>query len=156
ALARPDNRVGWVLLAGAAAWGVGDGLYEWAYRGIVTAPGSVAGASGLAVAGFTLRGLGWLVIALAVPALLPDGRLPGPRRRQLRWTMGFTVVANTVGGALAPDIESTDLRTVSWHNPLPVPAVVGQLGDAAAALSLPLLAICFGSVVVAMVVRSRR
>jgi signal transduction histidine kinase len=156
ALARPDNRVGWVLLAGAIAWGVGDGLYEWAYRGIVAAPGSVAGASGLAVAGFTVRGLGWLVIALAVPALFPDGHLAGPRWRWLGWTIGATVLANTVGGALAPDIESTDLHAVGWHNPLPVPAVVGRLGDTAAALSLPLLAICFGSVVVAMVVRSRR
>jgi signal transduction histidine kinase len=155
-LARPDNRVGWVLLAAATAWGVGDGLYEWAYRGIVVAPGSVPGASGLALAGFPLRGLGWLLIALAVPALFPDGRLPGPRWRWLGWAIGVAVVANTIGGALSPDVESTDLHAAGWHNPLPLPSVVGRLGDVVAALTLPLLAVCFGAVVVAVVVRSRR
>jgi signal transduction histidine kinase len=155
-LARPDNRVGWLLLAGAVAWGAGDGLYGLAYRGIVTAPGTVAGAGGLAVAGFTLRGLGWLVIALAVPAVFPDGRLPGTRWRWLGITIGAAIAANTLGGALAPDVESTDLRTAGWHSPLPVPAWAGRAGDAAAALTLPVFAVCFIAIVVAMVVRSRR
>jgi signal transduction histidine kinase len=156
ALARPDNRVGWLLLGASCAWGVGDGLYQTAYHGLITAPGSVAGAGWLALVGFSLRGLGWLVIALGVPALFPDGRLPGRRWRWLGWTISAAIIGNVVGGALAPDVESTDLHNIGWRSPLPVPAVVGRVGDGMAALTLPLIAVGLGGIVAAMIARSRR
>ncbi len=155
-LARPDNRTGWLLLAGAGAWGVGEGLYDAAVHGIVAAPGSVPAAGALAVIGAPLRGLGWLVIALAVPAVFPDGHLPGPRWRWLGWLVVAAAIAGTVGQALSSDVESDELHAAGWHSPLPVPAVVARFGDLLSVVSLPLLAVGLGGVVAAMVTRSRR
>lgn len=51
ALAVPGNRVGWLLLAAAAAMGAGLALTEAGVHGVVTAPGSVPGASSVAAFG---------------------------------------------------------------------------------------------------------
>jgi signal transduction histidine kinase len=156
ALARPDNRVGWVLVLAAGAWGAGQGCYDAGIRGIVTAPGSVAGAGALAVTGAALRAVGWSGAAIAVPAIFPDGRLPGPRWRWLGYTLGGALIASLVGTALAPQVESDQLRAAGWHNPLPVPAAAGKVGDLLAALALPLMAVTVAGGVAAMISRWRR
>ncbi len=156
ALARPANRIGWFLVLAAAAWGVGEGDFDTAVRGIVTAPGSVAGAGALAVAGAALRAVGWAGTAIVVPAIFPDGRLPGPRWRWLGYTMVGALAAAFAGTALATDVESDQLHAAGWHNPLPVPSSVGALGDALATLSLPLMLATVGGGVAAMVHRWRR
>jgi hypothetical protein len=51
ALAVPGNRVGWLLLAAAAAMGAGLALTEAGVHGAVTAPGSIPGASYMAAFG---------------------------------------------------------------------------------------------------------
>jgi signal transduction histidine kinase len=156
ALARPDNRVGWLLVLAAAGWGVGEGCYDVGVRGIVLLPGSVPGAGALAVAGAALRGAGWLGAAVVVPAVFPDGRLPGPRWRWLGYTIVADLAANFAGTVLAPDVESDELRAACWHNPLPVPPGVGRFGDLLASLSLPLLLASVVGGVAAMVYRWRR
>ena len=156
ALARPDNRVGWLVVLAAAAWGLGEGGYDIGVRGIVTAPGSVAGAGAFAVAGAALRAIGWLAAALVVPVVFPDGRLPGPRWRWLGWTLVGALAATSIGTALAPDVESAELRAAGWHNPLPLPEALAGIGDPLASLSLPLMAVTIGGGVAAMVLRWRR
>jgi signal transduction histidine kinase len=156
ALARPDNRIGWLVVFAAAAWGVGEGCYDTGVRGIIALPGSVLGAGRLAVAGAPLRAIGWLAAAVVLPAIFPDGRLPGPRWRWLGYTMLATLVASFAGTALAPDVESDELRAAGWHNPLPVPPGVGRFGDLLASLSLPLLVATVGGGAGAMVARWRR
>ena len=39
-VARPENRVATVMLAGAVAWGVGEGLLAWGVDGLARSPGS--------------------------------------------------------------------------------------------------------------------
>ncbi|HEU5240385.1 MAG TPA: hypothetical protein VFU25_00095, partial [Ornithinibacter sp.] len=56
-VARPEGRVGWVLLTGATLWGVGEGALALGIHGLVTDPGSVPGAAWVGVLGTTLRGL---------------------------------------------------------------------------------------------------
>jgi signal transduction histidine kinase len=140
ALGRPDNRVGWVLTAAGALWGVGEGAFDAAVRGIVTQPGSVAGASALAVAGSAVRALGWIGAAVGVPALFPDGKLPGRRWRWLGYVAVGCVAASFLGTALDVHVENLVLGRAGWRNPLPVPAWVSGLGNLLATLSLPLIA----------------
>ena len=56
-VARPENRVGRVMLAGAVTWGVGEGLLAWGLDGLAGHPGSSAYAL-VAVVGTAARGIG--------------------------------------------------------------------------------------------------
>ena len=84
-LARPRHAVGRLMLLGAAAWGVGEGLIAVGIAGLADEPSSTADAV-TGVVGTALRGLGWLVLVLALPLVFPDGRSPSRRaRRGSRW-----------------------------------------------------------------------
>jgi signal transduction histidine kinase len=155
ALARPDNRVGWLMLVASAVWGAGEGCFDAGVHGILTAPGSVPAASALAVGGAALRACGWLGTAVGVMVIFPDGRLPGRRWGWLAWAAIATVTTSAVGTALAADLESDELRAAGWHNPLPVPAPLSAVGDGLAALALPLMAVTVLGSVAAMVSRWR-
>src|SRR5215467_2773581 len=63
ALARPDNRLGVLLLAGACCSAVGEACRDVGYRRLVGA-GPGGGTSALLLAGDPLRGVGWLVLAV--------------------------------------------------------------------------------------------
>ena len=134
-LARPGNRVGWLMLAGAACWGFGGGLFDVALRSILTTPGP--GASALAIVGLPLRAAGWLLVAIVVPVYFPDGRV---RWRPLRWLVWALVVTSVAGTALDGVLENNALRAAGWHSPLVLPAPIAPLGDALATVSLPLMA----------------
>jgi signal transduction histidine kinase len=156
ALARPANRIGWVVVLAAAAWGVGEGCYDLGVRGIVTAPGTIHGAGALAVAGAALRAIGWTAAAVAVPAIFPDGRLPGPRWRWVGYTLAGALATTFIGTTLASFVDSDELRAAGWRNPLAVPAAVARFGDALTTASLPLMAATVAGGVAAIVYRWRR
>ena len=154
-LARPGNRVGWLITATACAWGVGEGLFDTGVRGIVTAPGSVPAASAFAVVGGPLRAAGWLGAAIAVPVLFPDGRLPGSRWRWLAWTTLAAIAASFVGTALATDVQNIELRAAGWHNPIALPGALAGFGDAVSTVSLPLMIATIAGGVAALISRWR-
>ncbi|HEY7174272.1 MAG TPA: histidine kinase [Micromonosporaceae bacterium] len=156
ALARPDNRIGWVLVVTSAAWGIGEGLFDVGIRGIVTLPRSVGGASWYAVAGAGPRAIGWFATALAVPMIFPDGHLPGRRWRWLGWTLVAGLAATFIGGAFDTHLEDDQLAAVHWTSPLPVPHVVNGLADACSALALVLMAVAAGGSIAGIAVRWRR
>lgn len=156
ALARPDNRVGWLMLAAAAAWGLGEGMFDLAVRGIVTAPGTVPGAGWLAVAGSCVRAVGWGAAAVGVPVLFPDGRLPGPRWRWLGWTLAGALATAFLGTALDPHVQNFQLQAAGWRSPIHLPGTLGSLVSVLGALSLPLTAATVAGSVTGMVVRWRR
>lgn len=156
ALARPDNRVGWLMLAAAAAWGLGEGMFDLAVRGIVTAPGTVPGAGWLAVAGSCVRAAGWGAAAVGVPVLFPDGRLPGPRWRWLGWTLTGSLVTAFLGTALDPHVQNFQLQAAGWSSPIHLPGIVGSLANVLGTFSLPLTAATVAGSVTGMVFRWRR
>ncbi|HSO64047.1 MAG TPA: hypothetical protein VLQ78_03010, partial [Ornithinibacter sp.] len=80
-VARPGNTIGRLLMAGTMAWGMGEGLLAIGVEGAVTEPGSVPAAAAVGVLGTAVRAVGWLVLALLVPLLFPDGRTAWPGRR---------------------------------------------------------------------------
>jgi signal transduction histidine kinase len=156
ALARPDNRVGWIMLAAATAWGIGEGMFDLAVRGIVTAPGTVPGAGWLAVTGASIRAVGWAAAAVGVPVFFPDGRLPGPRWRWLGWTLAGTLATAFAGTVLDPHAENFELQDAGWRSPLHLPGAVGSLANLISTLGLPLLAVTVVGSVAGMVFRWRR
>jgi signal transduction histidine kinase len=129
-LSVPRARIGWFILGGAALGAVAEALTEAGVRGLVNAPGSVPAASWLVMLGVMLRTLPTVIFVGVVPAYFPDGRLPGPRWRWLRWVLVTALVLTVVGGLVAP----VETRLGShWHGPLTPP---GALGDQLQALDL--------------------
>jgi signal transduction histidine kinase len=140
AAARPANRVGWLMLAGAALWAVGNAGTDLAYRGLVAAPGKVPGASAWAVSGSALRAVGWVVVTIGIPLMFPAGHSAGPRWRWLTWVATLAATCLATSAVLATDANITDLGR--WHNPLSTPTsnavggILSMLGLACAVVGL--------------------
>jgi signal transduction histidine kinase len=126
-LAVPGNRVGWLLLASAAVMGVGGAFTEAGIHGVLTAPGSVPGAAYLAALGPGLQAAGMLIAVVAVPAVFPDGRLPGPRWRWLAWCTAAAVICLFLGNILSP--TTNEARLARWQSPLGLPGRYGYIAN---------------------------
>ena len=132
---RPRNPIGWILLAGGAAYTIG-GLTVTQTEGEGKAPVLVHWLS----TWVWMAGIG--PIATFGLLLFPDGRLPSPRWRAFAWFAAATILATAAVIAFAPGpFESSTVE-----NPLGFDALPGQfdaLQDAApAALALAI----FGSI----------
>lgn len=114
--ARPENRIGWVMLVGGVGGALGGAGIGLAQHGLVDAPGSVPGAGAYAVAGQVVRSLGWLALTTVVAVLFPDGRVAGPRWRWLYRATLIVAVASVLDPILDPEADLTGLG--SWRNPL--------------------------------------
>ena len=110
-LAVPGNRVGWLMLAAAAVLGIGTAFTEAGIHGVVTVPGSVPGAAYLAALGPGLQAAGLVIAVVGVPAVFPDGRLPGPRWRWLAWSAAAAVLCLFLGNVLS--LTSNENRLAS-------------------------------------------
>ncbi|HET7349769.1 MAG TPA: sensor histidine kinase [Marmoricola sp.] len=134
-LARPANRVGLVMLAGAAAWGAGEGLLAWGIEGVAGSPSSAAYAL-LAVLGTAARGAGWLLLVLLLPVVFPDGRVES--RTAARVAVA-SLISFTLGALLSPvPLESRLART---DNPVGLPRDWAVLSDLLAVGGLLLAAL---------------
>ncbi len=140
-LARPGHPVGRLMLGGSLAWGLGEGLLALAVTGLADDPASSAYAL-LGVVGSAARGLGWLLLILALPLVFPDGRAPG---RRSRWLVAGCVVGFTVASLVAP--EPLDDRLAGAENPLGVPEAWRLAADL---LALGAIAASFVALVVAV------
>ncbi len=153
-LAVPGNRVGWLMLAAAAVLGVGTAFTEAGIHGVVTVPASVPGAAYLAALGPGLQAAGMVIAVVGVPAVFPDGRLPGPRWRWLAWCAAVAAACLFLGNVLSP--TSNENRLARWHSSL---GLTGPYAPVAGALSAAgvLLAVGAGAGAVAgLVIRWRR
>lgn len=151
--ARPANRVGWVMLAGAALSSLGNGAAALAHHGIVAAPGSLPDASAYAVAGQSCRSLGWYLLTLGVPYVFPDGQPPRPGWRWLRRLVPVVLVAAAVSPLLDKQADLTGLG--AWRNPI-APTGPWQIFSGAAFLTqLPGGLVATGGIVALLVSRWR-
>lgn len=147
---RPENRVGWVLLA--VGLGVGLGLLGqmWAYLSLSAFEGSLPGA----VAGATL-GLLFnpaLFLTMLVPLLFPDGRLMSRRWGIVAALLLLGSVATLLGMIARPGpIEGMP----QFDNPLGAPALVG-LSQALIELGGILVLVCLPAGILAAILRFRR
>lgn len=139
AVHRPGHPVGRLLLGGAAAWGIGEGMLALGVQGAGTEPGSVPAAPWLALLATLLRGAGWLVLVLGVPLLFPDGRLPP---RPWRWAAPASV--STLAGFAATTLLAPAMleeRLADVGNPLHPPSTLAGAVEFLAVLSLVLMAV---------------
>jgi signal transduction histidine kinase len=153
-LAVPGNRVGRLLLTAAAVLGVGTAFTEAGIHGVVTVPGSVPGAAYLAALGPGLQAAGMVVAVVWVPAVFPDGHLPGPRWRWLAWPAAAAAACLFLANVLSP--TSNENRLARWHSPL---GLTGRYVPVAGALAVAgiLLAVgAAGGAVAGLVTRWRR
>src|SRR5687768_10582809 len=118
--ARPGHRVGRLMLFGATAWGVGEGMLALGIQGYLHDPGSVPAAELLAVLGTAVRGLGWLVLILVVPLVFPDGDLPWRGRRAPAALVTTGIVAFVAASVLAP--TPLEFRLEGMDSPTGLPA----------------------------------
>ncbi len=129
---RPENAVGWMLLAYAVIGGLVSLNYEYAIRGVLLEPGSLPAAGLAAWVDVWL----WLVQLSLIPLVFlhfPTGRLPSPAWRWARWSaalpaalLAVPVVAHV--GVPAKELlllgEEEAIPGLEWTGPL----VVGALG----------------------------
>lgn len=132
---RPDNPIGWIMLAigGMAAFDGALGVYAHVgLRDAVPLPG--------ATVALTLRASLWVpIIGLVGTFLLllfPDGHLPSARWRWIAWLSAATMAAAWVLIVLSPGTFA-DYGFPTAHNPFAVDAV----GAVAPVLFPPLLAV---------------
>ena len=151
---RPAERVGWLLLVGGSLWGVGEALLLVGVHGQVVDPGSVTMPMSWGVLGTAVRGLGWLVLVVALPYWFPEGRAPWPSRR---WP-GRVLVAALVGFTLATIVAPRPLeaRLAPFDNPLGLPSAWQPLADLLALGSIALAAAALVMSVAGLVHRWRR
>jgi signal transduction histidine kinase len=105
---RPENRIGWLLLAGGLMNGLEDFGVSYGIRALIVAPGSLPAGRALAWMGswITLIPLGLFAFLFL---LFPTGNLPSPRWRPAGWF---------VAGSFAL-LWATELlvSTASWKDP---------------------------------------
>ncbi len=147
-LARPGQLVGRLMLFGAVGWGLGEGALAWGVHDYLPGTASTTDAW-LVTLGSASRGLGWLVLILAVPLVFPDGRLAWPDRRLP------TIVATAAIGTftLATLLSPTPLenRAAGMDSPTGLPEryaiVVDVLAVSALGVSVVALAIAIAGLV---------
>lgn len=149
-LARPGHLVGRLMLVGATAWGVGEGLLALGLSGLANRPGESSYVL-LGVLGSGARGLGWLVLVVALPLAFPDGRMPW--RVATRLTSAC-IVAFTVATLLSP--EPLEDRLAAYPNPMGLPQSWRDLTDLVAIGAIALAFACLGLAVGSLVLRWRR
>jgi hypothetical protein len=143
---RPDNPIGWLLLASALCYTLGGaGVSVGRAAGGRFSPPALAQWLGGWVWG---AGVGLVVVALL---LFPDGRLPSLRWRPALWL----IVAGLVGFVLGAGFGSGFLNGTHIPNPF---AVSGPLGDVLHGLQGAFLLVAVAAVLalVSIVVRFRR
>jgi hypothetical protein len=147
---RPENPIGWLLLADGFLWMSTNLLDYYSVYGLAE-PTSLPfplGAAGVS---------NWLwvpevgLLATYVFLLFPDGKLPSRRWRPLAWLSGGVIVAVSVGVMLSPG--PLDMPR-GIRNPFGLEAAPWL--TAVAYAILPLLPLCMFASAVSLVMRYRR
>jgi hypothetical protein len=146
---RPDNPIGWILLADGLLWMF---LFMNEYYGIygVAKPGSVNFPVGMAGLSNWLWVPAGGLLGTYLLLLFPDGNLPSRRWRLLAWLSGAVIVLLSAAVALAPG-PLQNLGGVRNPFGLEKAAWVG-----AAYIVIPLLPLCVLASAMSLVLRYRR
>src|SRR5215216_1249706 len=151
AFRRPENSIGWILLADGLLWMILAVTESYSTYGIAR-PGSVPYPVAIGTIGNQ-----WLwvpttgLLGIYLILLFPDGKLPSRRWRLLAWISGVVIFLQSAAEGLAPGpLENQG----GVRNPFGIEALP-WLANAALIL-LPLLPLCILASAVSMVLRFRR
>ncbi|WP_346623702.1 sensor histidine kinase [Blastococcus montanus] len=115
---RPGHRIGLLLWAGGALWGLASLPLEVAAAGLLEDPGR-PGLALVAVVALAVRGAGWILVVVLLPLLFPDGRLPSSRWRPAVVLAAGSLTLFTAAAITAP--EPLDYRLTGIRNPIGLP-----------------------------------
>src|SRR5437870_11673054 len=87
-----SHPIGWMFCAAAVSFGFSFFAREYAIQALVVAPGTVPFGQAMAWFGFWVDMPGIAVLALFLPLLFPDGRLPSPRWKPAAYFAGVNFV----------------------------------------------------------------
>ena len=150
---RPQNPIGWLLLASGLLVSLAQFAGQYAYYTLVTRPGSLPwGQAMLWLAGWPNNAGFVLVVFLLL--LFPTGRLLSPRWRPVARFATAVYIINVVGRAFAPGPIDPQ-----WFGPLPNPLGVEALVDlapAAQAVATGLGIVAVLAAVASLLLRLRR
>jgi hypothetical protein len=148
---RPENSIGWILLADGLLWMILAVTDEYSIYGVAR-PGTVPFPVAIGTIGnqwLWVPTIGLLGIYLIL--LFPDGRLPSRRWRLLAWISGVVIVLQSAAEGLDPGpLENQG----GVPNPFGIEALPWLAN--AALITLPLLPLCILGSAVSMVLRFRR
>jgi hypothetical protein len=150
---RPENPIGWLFLAGASCWILGELALEYAVYALITAPGTPPAGAWAGWFGGWVRGMGWLIIVLFLLLLFPTGRLPSVRWLPVLWGALLFCLFFTAVIWLSP--TSADLRLTFVPNPLRLGIPIMNLLLEVLYLTLPLTLVVGGAAVIVRFRRSR-
>ncbi len=132
ALARPGNRVGWIMIAAGVLTSAGGAAIDLADHDLLRG-GTVAGASAFAVSGACARTIGWYLATVALPIYFPDGQSPTGRWRWLPRVAVVGIALSVLGTLFATHAQLNELP--HWDNPLSN-HTLNAIADPASGLSL--------------------
>jgi hypothetical protein len=148
---RPENSIGWILLADGLLWMILTVTDEYSIYGVAR-PGSVPYPVAIGTIGdqwLWMPTVGLLGIYLLL--LFPDGRLPSKRWRPLAWLSGVVIVLFSVAEGLAPGPLQNQGNVI---NPFGIEALPWL--SVAGYVVLPLLPLCILASAVSLAIRYRR
>jgi signal transduction histidine kinase len=99
---RPRNRLGRLYLVSATAMALSPAVYQYAYYGLITRPGSLPGALAAAWVSAWIWTLGFTPLFTFGLLLYPDAQLPSPRWRWVAAIDGLAVLCLLIPAALLP------------------------------------------------------
>jgi Short C-terminal domain len=109
--------IGWMFCGAALSFGFSSFAGQYAIQALVVAPGTLPFGQAMAWFGFWTDMPGIAVVALFLPLLFPDGRLPSSRWKPAAYLAAVSVVLAVVVTMLAPATYA-DAGYPSIRNPI--------------------------------------
>jgi hypothetical protein len=145
---RPDNPIGWLLLAMGLVFGAGLFADTYVESGATALVGPVAWYSAWTL--YLWLGLGVVIL----PLVFPDGRLLSPRWRWVLRTAVAAIVVSFIGTGFKPGALDTNQKP-DIQNPVGIPALKGAL-EVVNVIGEVLFIVAILAAIASVVVRFRR
>ncbi len=129
--------IGWMFCGAALSFGFSSFAGQYAIQALVVAPGTLPFGQAMAWFGFWTDMPGIAVVALFLPLLFPDGRLPSSRWRPVAYFAAANVLLAVIVTMFAPDTYA-DAGYPSIRNPFGLDQYAGIFATLALLLQ-PLL-----------------
>src|SRR6202171_1093088 len=129
---RPDNRIGWLFCAVGLLWPLESFAEQYARLGLLTAPGSLAGAAAMAWLQNWLLWLFWPGTVVYLLLLFPTGGPPSRRWWPVAWITALFAVIMVLDSLVSPGRFNDNMRSngvVSYWFPASNPIGFQPLSD---------------------------
>jgi signal transduction histidine kinase len=156
AVQQTRNPIGWLFIGGGASLTLASAAQQYAIHAVYVAPGSLPLPVAAAWLGSSVIVVLLPLLAVFLPLLFPDGKLPSPRWRIPAWLMAAVSIAILVMGAIpplgrAPSVAADGTMTGAALSD----SSSGPISDIAGALTLVLF-LCAAASIVSLILRFRR